>query len=307
VTRPPKVSVVMPVRNGVAFMDEAIQSICNQTWRDWELIVIDDGSDDHTPDRLEHWARIDARIKVLRQNKLGIVAALNAGIRAARGVYLARMDADDLARPSRLARQVALMDRRPALVVCGSAIQLFGTRHGILCPPKSDWGCRGRLIFENCFAHPSVMVRLSIMRNENILYDDRAEYAEDFDLWVKLADFGEFCNIPMPLLKYRVHANQISCERAMEQHRGHADIVVRQLVATGINMSREDFLNFRWPLSGRVGLRAYMVLSWRTVGQLHPLLWSRYSNSVIQWLLVVFLSNTLKYIWKYLKKCADSR
>ena len=134
----PLISVLMPVRNGGTWLRDAVDSVRDQTFRDFELVIVDDGSDDDTLHLLERCAGDDARVRVLRQPPLGIVAALNLGIAAARAPYLARLDADDVARPDRLALQLAFIERHDRVDLVGSAAQVIdasGAVIGRIAPP----------------------------------------------------------------------------------------------------------------------------------------------------------------------------
>ena len=122
----PRISCVLAVWNGEAYLPESIRSIQAQTFHDWELIVIDDGSTDRTDQILDQFQRKDTRIRVYHQSKQGLVASLNQGILAARGEYIARMDADDISMPDRFATQLNYLDRHHNIGVCGSWIETFG-------------------------------------------------------------------------------------------------------------------------------------------------------------------------------------
>ena len=124
----PRVSVVLPVFNAAATVARAVESIRAQTWRDWELVAVDDGSTDGTKEILDRWARDDARARVVTQDHAGVATAANTGLAAARGELIARMDADDVAHPERLARQVALLDADATLGVASSLVEFGGDR-----------------------------------------------------------------------------------------------------------------------------------------------------------------------------------
>lgn len=290
----PIVSVLMPVRDGERYIDAAIQSIVAQTFRQWELIVVDDGSTDETPRLLAEWARLDSRIRIITRPHVGLVEASNLAVQAARGRYLARLDADDIAHPYRLAWQVAWMDRRPELVVLGSAISLFGERVGLLVTPLTNWGCRGRLLFENCFAHSSTMIRRSMVDHLESLYQPSAEYAEDLALWLRLAPLGDFGNLPYPLVRYRVHQNQISREKAFTLRSKHATFVTRQWAMFGVNVSKNDYLRFRWPDFCAENRLDVLRHSARVVWALKPLWATKYAPQALWWTLQILLRNLIK-------------
>ncbi|MGE5450427.1 MAG: glycosyltransferase family 2 protein [Acidobacteriota bacterium] len=292
----PVVSVLMPVRDGERYIDASIRSILAQSFRQWELIVVDDGSIDATPSLLVKWAQKDSRIRVITQPAMGLVAASNQAVAAARGRYLARLDSDDLAHPSRLAWQVACMERRPQLVAMGSAISLFGERTGLLFTPMTNWGCRGRLLFENCFAHSTTMIRRSMVAHLGPLYEPHTEFAEDLALWMRLAPLGHFANLPFPLVKYRVHPHQTSREKAAILRRKHAIYAITQWASFGVHVSADDFLRFRWPDFGEDRGADVARHSARVAWALRPLWVTRFAPQTLFWTTQILLRNLIKLI-----------
>jgi hypothetical protein len=202
------VSVLLPVWNGERFLATAIDSITAQTYHAFELLIIDDGSTDGSAAIVRARAGHDPRIVLLERPHAGIADALNAGIAAARGVYLARMDADDSAAPTRLARQVAHLDAHPGCVAVGSAIEVIdadGVSLGIMRFPAGHAAILGALIGGGTgLAHPSVVMRRTAVVDAGG-YRDRFFPSEDLDLWLRLRHYGEFENLADPLLRYRRH------------------------------------------------------------------------------------------------------
>jgi glycosyltransferase involved in cell wall biosynthesis len=209
----------MPVRNGARWLREAVESVLDQEFRDFELVVIDDGSVDDTLGVLEQCSRGDDRVRVLRQPPQGIVAALNLGIAAAGGAYLARLDADDIARPDRLTRQLAFIERHDRVDLVGSAAQLIdegGTVIGRATPPNDPGKLARYLPRGNPFVHSSVMMRADAVRR---LGGYRAAFgaAEDYDLWLRMAENGGIANLPQPLVSMRRHGASVSRRNAVRQ------------------------------------------------------------------------------------------
>jgi hypothetical protein len=204
----PVVSVILPVYNCAPYVKEAIDSILQQTFRDFELIIIDDASTDNTVAEIESIA--DSRIQLIRKPvNSGYTSSLNKGIEIAKGTYIARMDGDDKALPNRFEQQVALLEKHPDIVVCGGAMQIMGTEERVVQPESHDAINVGMLaICSMC--HPTVMMRTSFIRNSGHAYNPDKEPAEDYDLWVHLLRTGKFYNIQEPLLAYRVHGGQTS-------------------------------------------------------------------------------------------------
>jgi glycosyltransferase involved in cell wall biosynthesis len=219
----PAVSVVMPVRNGGPYLAEAVESILGQDFRDFEFVIVDDGSTDDTPRQLEAYAARDGRIRVFRQNGLGIVGALNRGMAEARADLIARMDADDFALEQRLGRQVRHLGENPDCVAVGARILLIdseGWPISQMCTERTHeeidaTNLRGGGAAIN---HPAVMFRAKIFRDLGG-YRQEMIYAEDLDLWLRMAEVGRLYNLPDVLLHYRMHAKSIGHARATEQHR----------------------------------------------------------------------------------------
>jgi glycosyltransferase involved in cell wall biosynthesis len=215
----PRVSVVMPVYNGEEHLDDAIASILNQTFEDLELIVLDDGSTDGTPARLDAWTGRDPRVRVHRLEHGGIVAALNRGCALARAPYLARMDADDLAFPDRLAKQVGFLDQHPDIAAVGGSIEYVldeGRRIRLKSVPTDPSEIASRLLAgKHCFVHPTVVMRKGVFEAAGG-YRASFEWAEDYDLWLRMAERSDLANIADAVLTKRVHSSQLSAQR-MEQ------------------------------------------------------------------------------------------
>jgi glycosyltransferase involved in cell wall biosynthesis len=215
----PAISVIMPVHNGAEWLAEAITSIRAQTFGDFEFLIVDDGSDDGTAAVLSGFAAEDRRIRLLRQAPQGIVAALNAGIAAARAPYLARLDADDRARPDRLGKQFAFMEAHSEVGLVGTfaeVIDAAGNIVGRLAPASDHAGLARALSRTNPFVHSSVMMRTALVRR---LGGYRAAFraAEDYDLWRRLAEAGGIANLAEYLTQYRRHESNLSRRDAVRQ------------------------------------------------------------------------------------------
>ncbi len=209
----PLVSVLMPVYNGERFLAEAIESILNQTFTDFELIVINDGSTDASGAILDTYCQRDSRIRIFSQENRGLVETLNCGLRLARGRYLARLDADDLALPERLEKQAAFLEDNPGSVMVGSAFQSItegGALQKTVFPPEHDTLIRWSLLFDNPFAHSAVMLRMETVQRYSLEYPANVMLAEDYAMWSQLLKHGQGDNLPVVLLKRRFHGGQIS-------------------------------------------------------------------------------------------------
>lgn len=225
----PIVSIVMPVFNSGAFLAEAIYSILNQTFRDFELIALNDGSTDNSLSILNNIAAEDRRLRVIHgESNTGLVSRLNQGIALSNGKYIARMDSDDVAMPNRLQTQYNFLEANPSVCIVGSAYERTSDNSVMRCPYTHNEILTFALS-ECPFAHPTVMIRKETLLTLNTWYDANEFPAEDYDLWTRLLRVGHGANIGEVLLKYRVHQGQISSQKSTEQKKAVARIIVRQL------------------------------------------------------------------------------
>ena len=211
----PKVSVVMPAYNAEKYISEAIESILNQTFTDFEFIIIDDGSIDDTVGIINYYN--DDRIRLIQNEvNLGVAQTLNKGIELSRGQYIARMDADDISLPTRFEKQVAFLDVNPDVAVVGSDIELFGMVNEKRSFSSKHDDLKVELLFNNCFAHPSVMLNHKFFGSKKLLYNPKVNKMEDYDLWVRAAISNKLACISEVLLRYRVHPNQVTQSHSQE-------------------------------------------------------------------------------------------
>jgi glycosyltransferase involved in cell wall biosynthesis len=216
----PTVTVLLPVYNAERFLRESVDSILSQTWRDFELLAIDDGSTDASLSILREYD--DPRIRIIvNPRNLGLTATLNNGIRQARSDLVARMDADDIAVPARLEKQLQFLHASPQVALVGSWGYYVDENDRVLQKvtlPHSSVELRRELIHSNCFFHASV-----VFRRDAVLavggYDGEVAHAQDYDLWLRIAARYQVANIPDFLIRYRVHSGQISFTRLKAQHR----------------------------------------------------------------------------------------
>lgn len=227
----PTVTVVLPAYNAAAWLGGAVESILNQSLRDMELLVMDDGSTDSTPQVLSSYA--DARLRVVRQANRGLVAVLNHGIELANGQYIARMDADDVAYPMRLAAQVEFLEAHPEVGICGTwfRVREAGKRVRRVRTPTHHEEIAAALFFRSAFGHPTIMFRRSFLQDTGLRYSARAAHAEDFEMWVRARAYTRLANVARYLLEYRLHPNQTSAEHLHMQSEAAAQIRLEQLHA----------------------------------------------------------------------------
>ncbi|QQL50204.1 glycosyltransferase family 2 protein [Mucilaginibacter ginkgonis] len=208
----PLISVILPVHNGEKYLKEAVNSILNQTLVDFELIIINDGSTDNTYNILRSFN--DGRVKIINNaEKLRVVRCLNLGIQMAKGKYIARMDADDISVLTRFEKQVEYFDAHPAIDICGSYVDVFGNKEFVLRTYEDHDDIKAALLFLNVVTHPSVMFKSASFKSRSLLYDEAFVNAEDYGLWIDAMDTMKFATVPMVLLNYRLHDENISIKK----------------------------------------------------------------------------------------------
>ena len=239
----PEISVIMSVYNGVEYVAEAVESILNQTFSDFELIVIDDCSTDTTGEILKRLAERDERVKVHpNEVNLRLPSSLNKAILLARGRYIARMDADDIALPDRLERQYAFMEAHPNVAL--SSCRFMTLKNGVI----SSGGCGGKcdsasikalLLVTNPILHPGIIAKADAIRE--LLYDKTFTCTEDMELWTRFVMAGYEAEIlPEYLMIYRLHDKQITETTLEKQHREVVAIQKRYLGTLLAPMSEEQ-------------------------------------------------------------------
>jgi glycosyltransferase involved in cell wall biosynthesis len=239
----PLVSVIVPTFNRSAHLPAALDSILRQTVRDFELIVVDDGSRDDTPALLG--AIADPRLRVVTHSaNRGIAQARNSGLDAARGKYIAWLDSDDVSRLDRLARQVRFLERHPNIALaggCAGKIRADGRPHGhIRVPPFDPAAIRCWLLFKSAFQQSSVMGRAEVLKGRR--YDPTFLVCEDVDMFARLGATCRLANIPAVLVDRRMHDGQVSRERRGLVLAAQARISAPQLAALGMEFTGEDLL-----------------------------------------------------------------
>ncbi len=213
----PDISVLMSVYNSEEYLAESIKSILNQTFKNFEFLIIDDGSTDKSLEIISSYN--DKRIVLIKnKNNLGLAASLNKGMKLAKGKYIARMDADDIALPTRLDKQFSFMENNRDIDISGSYVQFFGNdRDTIVKYPLENEDIKARLIFNCAFAHPVVILRKNSFLDKNLFYDKAVKHAEDYELWSRVAQSCRMANIPEVLLRYRLHKDQVSKKYNLNQ------------------------------------------------------------------------------------------
>jgi len=209
----PKISVLMPVYNSELYIRDAVDSILNQTFSDFEFIIIDDASTDKSVEIIQSYS--DPRIQlIVKPKNSGYTDSLNYALTIAKGEYIARMDSDDISLPTRFEKQIEVLQKNNEVVVCGTWIAVFGNNMEsyIFEAPQNSTEIKLTFLSYDCIAHPSVMFRKSCM--ENLEYKKEFVPAEDYKLWSEIIINHDFHIIQEPLVRYRQHEKNISKTKA---------------------------------------------------------------------------------------------
>jgi len=228
----------MPVYNTALFLRNSIESILNQTFTDFEFIIIDDGSTDGSFEIIKSYK--DPRIVLVRniENK-GLVFSLNSAISIAKGEFIARMDSDDISTKDRFEIQYQFLKENNNFILCSSSYELIPSK-SIIRPGITNDAIRNVLFLSNPICHPSVMLRRKVLIENNLSYNNYFYTAEDLLLWTELTQFGEFKIFSEVLLKYRIHCNQISTIKSELQNRLSFNIMLNYLL---VSLKRERIIS----------------------------------------------------------------
>ncbi len=204
-TNSPKISVVMSAYNSEGYLRDTIESVLNQTFKDFEFIIINDASTDGSLDIIKSYE--DERIRLInRERNRGLQKNLFDGVNLSKGEYIARMDADDICLPNRFEEQVKFMDEHLEIGLCGSWYKTFGWGKSVVDKvPTNPDDLHANMLFYTSIAHPTVMFRKSLFEKFNLNYDTSIRYCEDYELWSRCLKHFPITNIPKVLLRYRIH------------------------------------------------------------------------------------------------------
>ncbi|MDE5981180.1 MAG: glycosyltransferase, partial [Bacteroidaceae bacterium] len=199
----PSVSVCMPMYNASPYLRECVDSILSQSFEDFELLIVDDGSTDDSVEIVRSYG--DERIRLI-ENKHDYIGSLNILLDEARGKYIARMDADDVMMPERLQAQYDYMECHPSIDLVASGMNYIGNGGRTFVPPVTDRCINPKDLLESCcIAHPTVFVRTDVFKKHDLRYREEYKFAEDYRLWAEMLMSGlHLTNIGRPLINYRV-------------------------------------------------------------------------------------------------------
>lgn len=236
-----KISILLPVYNGELFLRQAISSIINQTYTDWELILINDGSTDNSENIISEFD--DKRIRYFKnEHNLGLIKTLNKGIDLCRGEYIARMDADDICLPKRLEKQYHFMKTNSSIFLLGSNAFIINNNNeitGKIVNFTKDNLLKINLLFSVPFIHPSIIAKASVLKE--LKYDENYKYAEDYELWTRISEKHNIANLSDCFLEYRWHLGNESVVNKKKQDLIKDKIIIKQLQSyLDLNPSREE-------------------------------------------------------------------
>jgi glycosyltransferase involved in cell wall biosynthesis len=250
----PTLSVLLPVFNGATYVESTIESVLSQSYSDFELLVLDDGSQDATPQILERCARRDPRLRIFRHENHGVGYTLQRGLSECGGRYVALIGADDLALPGRFEKQVSFLETNPDYVFVGGYLQIIDTGGrviGLRRYPATDRNLRRTMLLYNPFGAPAAM-----FRREDALaaggFTSRFWTCEDYDFFLRLAKRGKVANLTEALVSYRLHSNAVKATQTLRQ--------LRDTLATKRAAYTE--YGYRPSLIARVTDLALAVMTW---------------------------------------------
>lgn len=235
----PKISVIMPVYNAGSYLSQSIESILNQSFSDFEFLIYNDGSTDNSDHIIRSYSDKRIRYTNFEQNR-GYVHILNRGLNESKGDYIARMDADDISISTRFEEQIAFLEKKPAVGICGSWFENFGTISGVAKTPILDEDVKLSLFYGTPVGHPTVMMRKSMLEKYNLKYENDYLYSEDYELFERASAHFSILNIPKVLLQYRKHPTQVTNQKWQRQYFLSGKVQARRLLRALNDVDADD-------------------------------------------------------------------
>lgn len=233
------VSIIMSVYNAENYLNEAIDSILNQTFQDFEFIIVEDASTDSSYKILKEYE--DKRIKIIRnKSNIGLTRSLNKALKYATGKYIARMDADDICMPTRLEKQIHYMEKHRNVALISCSFMRFGESEQKTIIRMNEVQIKGQLMFGSVLPHPGFIFRREIYSKYKIRYNEKMKYAQDYDFQVRVARKFKIACLPDILIKYRVSDKQISSQKSLEQQECANRVRQSQLYYYGIKCNQKQ-------------------------------------------------------------------
>lgn len=269
---PPKVSVVMSVYNGTIYLQESLESILNQTFTDFEFIIIDDKSTDNTWEILTEYNRRDSRIKLFKNaENMGLTKSLNKGLKQALGDYIARQDADDVSLPDRFKLQTRFLDQHLEVGALGTTAEVIDEQSKVLEQsgvPLEHESIQAYLLVNNCLHHSSMMVRRSLVEALGG-YKEELRYAQDYDLWWRFSQSARLENLPDTLVQVRRSGENLTKTRRQEQLMSALDISLKAVRESleGQALDEDAYQRFWWAYLWLLDKDAYQQFWWAYQGK----------------------------------------
>jgi glycosyltransferase involved in cell wall biosynthesis len=245
----------MPVYNAGNDLTEAIQSILNQTYRDFEFVIVNDGSTDQSLNVLQSFQ--DTRIRIINnESNKGLIASLNIGLEKCIGEYIIRMDQDDISLPQRIEKQVEFLDNNPEYGLVGTWFEDFGEQieSKVVKYSSDDTEIRIRHLYQTHISHPTAAIRTSVLRKNELRFDPEYVHGEDYEFWVRISEYCKLSNIQELLVLKRDHPKNISNKYAQTMQDTCNKVKQKQFRSMGIELSIEEinlygkFANVDWGL-----------------------------------------------------------
>lgn len=236
-----KATFLMTAYNSQKTIAEAVHSVLNQSYKEFELIIVNDASTDDTSQIIS--SIHDSRIQLItNQSNLYITEAANIGLENVKTAYLLRIDSDDICMPNRLKLQLDFMEKNPQIGVCGSFVKFTGDKNDNWMMPCSNNEIKAYMLYNNCFANSSVIIRMDVLRQNNLKYSSNYLYPpmEDYDLWFRMMPFTQFANLPVVLVKKRWHNNSMSVKHAAKSDQNNCKFFNDHLPAFGIDLNARE-------------------------------------------------------------------
>lgn len=224
------ISVVIPVYNAERYILKALRSVCEQTYRNLQIIVLDDGSTDRSKQLIE--SVVDERIQLVSRENRGLIATLNEGVQLSNGKYIARMDADDICLPDRFTRQLAYFESHVDFGLLFSGIEYIDTAGNVIRKKASNESREiepVELLFGCPVCHPSAMFNMNMLTKADIKYNPDFDKAEDFELWTRLASMTKIGILSDILFQYRIHSESITSKNSHEQRNTAVRAIMKNL------------------------------------------------------------------------------
>ena len=301
------VSVVMSVYNGQMYLREAIDSVLNQTFSDFEFIIINDGSSDNSLSIIQSYT--DKQIVVINNDgNKGLIYSLNKGLEIAKGKYIARMDADDICLPERFKKQVDFLESNPTIGVLGCDYISFSENSSqVVKSIYNRYQIKSFLLFTATMCHPTLMLRKQILVDNALCYSENAKHVEDYNLWCRLVLCTDFCNLNDVLFKYRDHTSQVSHKNRETQLINSNSVQENYLKKLGFSYSESDIKwHFLISSNSRINDRNSLIciekwlLSLIEQNETKKLISINEFNSVISKMWLDCCGNTSLGAWSYL-------